>query len=147
MSEINNIADSVGYPILAANTTSMTTGVAYIANTGAAQSIDFPKNSSGLYYKVRVVGAAAAEIQCGLYVGLSAGAPTIVLDQASPWANSSAARGATLYYQEFIDGFIPSLHTQNYITRFSWISRTAVGGIEVYMSVCNNPRQIRDTAL
>jgi hypothetical protein len=105
----------------------VTPGNQRIACTGATQSYAFPASSPmrGKFLYVRAIGV---EIQCAV----AKSAQALTLDQVSNAAagTSSAGAGMTLYAGEFFDKVL----IDSAITHFVWISRTAAGFVEFYVS-------------
>lgn len=98
-----------------------------IAGTGAAQTYAFPASSpmKGKFLYVRAIG-----VEFQLSVAKSAQA--LVLDQISNAAagTSSAAAGMTLFAGEFFDRVV----VDSAVTHLCFISRTATGFLEFYVS-------------
>ena len=102
-------------------------GCQRIACTGAAQTYAFPASSpmKGKFLYVRAIGV---EIQCAV----AKSAQALVLDQVSnaAAATSSAAAGMSLFAGEFFDRVI----VDSGVTHFCFISRSATGFVEFYVS-------------
>lgn len=118
-----NPAEKVRFPYAVADNTHGT-GMQRVACTGAAQTFALEQAMRGKFLYFRAIGV---EVQCAL----APTAQSLVLDQASSAAanTSSAAAGATLYAGEFFDRL-----SLDQATHLCWISRTATGFVEFFVS-------------
>lgn len=119
----------VRFPFANADNTMQAPGNQRIACTGAAQTYVFPAAMQGKYLYARAIGV---EIQCAV----ADQSRNMVLDQISnaPAGTSSAACGMTLYAGEFFDRVCLGVVGGVAPTHFCWISRTATGFVEFFVS-------------
>lgn len=112
------------FPFASADNTMVTPGNQRIACTGAAQTYALPAAIRQRWIYFRAIGV---EVQASL----AGSAQSLVLDQASSAAasTSSAAAGMTLYAGEFWDRV-----SCDGATHLCWISRSATGFVEFFVS-------------
>ncbi len=117
-------AAAVRFPFSSASNTMDPPGNQRIACTGAAQTYTLPEKGKQYFVYFRAIGV---EVQ----VSSATSAQSLTLDQASSAAAStaSAAAGMTLYAGEFFDRLLCDGQTH-----LCWISRSATGYVEFYIS-------------
>lgn len=122
--DIQDREAAVRFPFSSASNTFDPPGNQRIACTGAAQTYALPTRGLQRWVYFRAIGV---EVQ----VSSATSAQALVLDQVSSAAasTSSAAAGMTLYAGEFFDRVLVDGQTH-----LCWISRSATGYVEFYIS-------------
>lgn len=115
---------AVRFPFSSSDNTMVVPGNQRIACTGAAQTFAIPEAMRGRWLYFRAIGV---EVQVSSHTA----ATSMVLDQASSAAGgtSSNAAAMTLYAGEFFDRVMV-----DGATHVCWISRTATGFVEFFIS-------------